>query len=123
MKIACYFYTDISADSNGILVEKREEFLTAGYAVSIVTLSRTNFVQFVQNQNIVKTRLVFPTKARNAGNSWKVLMIILVDIECIDYSWIFDCWVSSFLNNRAREFTLLYAEAKRIRRQQKRNII
>ena len=24
------------------------------------------FVQFVQNQNIVKTRLVFPTKARNA---------------------------------------------------------
>ena len=66
MKIACYFYTDISADSNGILVEKREEFLTAGYVVFIVPVSHTNFVQFVQNQNIVKTRLVFPTKARNA---------------------------------------------------------
>ena len=65
---------------------------------------------------------MFPTKARNAENSWKVLMIILVDIECIDYSWIFDCWVSSFLNNRARELRFLYAEAKRIRRQQKRNI-
>ena len=24
-------------------------------------------------------------------------MIILVDIEYIDYPWIFDCWVSSFL--------------------------
>ena len=29
-------------------------------------LSHTKFVQFVQNQNIVKTPLVFPTKARNA---------------------------------------------------------
>ena len=36
-----------------ILVEKREGFLTAG-------------MQFVQNQNIVKTRLVFPSKAQNA---------------------------------------------------------
>ena len=26
LKIACYFYTDISADSHGILVKKREEF-------------------------------------------------------------------------------------------------
>ena len=63
--------TDISADSNvtrvsglsqansnGILVKKREEFLTAGYALFIV--------QFVQHQNIVKTRFVFPNKARNA---------------------------------------------------------
>ena len=50
LKIACYFYTDISADSNGILVEKREEFQTAGYAVFIVPVSHTNFVQFVQNQ-------------------------------------------------------------------------
>ena len=40
-----------------ILVEKREKFLTAG---------STKFVQFVQNQNIVKTRLVFPTKDLNA---------------------------------------------------------
>ena len=66
LKIACYFYTDISADSNEILVEKRDEFLTAGYVVFIVPASHTNFVQFVQNQNIVKTRLVFPNKARNA---------------------------------------------------------
>ena len=34
-------------------------------------------------------------------------MIILVDIECIDYSWVFDCRVSSFLNNRARESRFL----------------
>ena len=36
-------------------------------------------------------------------------MIILVDTECIDYSWIFDCRVSSyrFLNNRARESRFL----------------
>ena len=66
MKIASYFYTDISADSNGILVEKRDEFLTAGYVVLIMPASHTNFVQFVQNQNIVKTHLVFPNKARNA---------------------------------------------------------
>ena len=50
-------------------------------------------------------------------------MIILVDIECIDYSGIFDCWVSSFLNNRARELRFLYAEAKRIRRQQQQSFI
>ena len=43
-----------------------EDFLTAGYVVFIVPVSHTNFVHFVQNQNIVKTRLVFPTKARNA---------------------------------------------------------
>ena len=51
-----------------ILVEKREEFLTAGYVVfeKIVPVSQTKFVQFVQNQNIVKTRLVFPTIDRNA---------------------------------------------------------
>ena len=51
-------------------------------------------------------------------------MIILVDIECIDYSWIVDCRVSSFLNNHAPELRFLwYAETKRIRRQQQRNII
>ena len=66
MKITCYFYSEISADLKGILVEKREEFLTAGYAVFIVPVRHTNFVQFVQSQNFVKTRLVFPTKARNA---------------------------------------------------------
>ena len=67
MKIACYFQTDILADSNGIWVGKREEFLTAGYVVFIMPVSHTNFVQFVQlTQNIAKTILVFPTKARNA---------------------------------------------------------
>ena len=34
-------------------------------------------------------------------------LIILVDIECIDYSWIFDCRVSRFLKNRARESRFL----------------
>ena len=34
-------------------------------------------------------------------------LIILVDIECIDYSWIFDCWVSRFLKNHARESNTL----------------
>ena len=49
-------------------------------------------------------------------------MIILVDIECNDYSLIFDCRVFSFLNNRARESRFLqYAEAERIHLQQKRN--
>ena len=73
MKIACYFYTDISADSNGILVGKREEFLTAGYVVFSVPVSHTKFVQFVQNQNIAKTHLVF-----HQSYSWKVSMITLV---------------------------------------------
>ena len=31
----------------------------------------------------------------------EVPMITLVNIECIDYSWVFDCRVSSVLNNRA----------------------
>ena len=50
-----------------ILVEKWEEFLTAGcvFFSKIVPVGHTNFVQFVQNQNIVKTRLVFPTKGPN----------------------------------------------------------
>ena len=37
-----------------------------GGKTRVIFVSHTNFVQFVQNQNIVKTRLVFPTKARNA---------------------------------------------------------
>ena len=41
---------------------------------------------FVQKQNIVKTRLVFATKARNAEILSRGSIIILVDIECIDYS-------------------------------------
>ena len=34
----------------------------------IVPMSHTKFVQFVQSQNIVKSRSVFPTKDRNAEN-------------------------------------------------------
>ena len=51
-----------------ILVEKREDFLTAVSVVfwEILPVSHTKFAQFVQNQNIVKTRMVFPTKYRNA---------------------------------------------------------
>ena len=56
----------------------------------------------------------------------EVAMIVLVDVECIDYSWSFDFRVS-FLNNRAHEsrfFNIInYAEVKRIRGQQKQNII
>ena len=44
------------------------------------------FARFVQNQNIVKIRLVLPSKARNAEILSGGLMIILVDIECTDYS-------------------------------------
>ena len=44
LKIDCYFYTDISADWNGILVEKREKFLTAGYVAFIVPVCDTKFV-------------------------------------------------------------------------------
>ena len=65
-----------------ILVEKREEILTAGYVMfeKSCPLCHTKFVQFVQNQNIAKTRLVFPTSDQKAKN----LLGILVDIECID---------------------------------------
>ena len=34
-------------------------------------------------------------------------LLIFVDIECIDYSWIFDYRVSRFLKNRARESRFL----------------
>ena len=44
LKIDCYFYTDISADWNGILEEKREKFLTAGYVVFIMPVCDTKFV-------------------------------------------------------------------------------
>ena len=59
----------------------------------------TKFVQFVQNQNIAKTRLVFPTKARNA----EILSRGFNDIECIDYSLIFYFPVSSFFGQPCRE--------------------
>ena len=65
-----------------ILVGKKEELLTAGYVVSV---SQAKFVQFVPNQNNVKTRLVFPTTDRNAEILSRGFNV-LVDIECIDFS-------------------------------------
>ena len=44
LKIYCYFYTDLSADWNGILVEKQEKFLKAGYEAFIVSVCDTKFV-------------------------------------------------------------------------------
>ena len=49
---------------------------------------------------------MFPTKAtkaRNAEYSWEVSMIILVDIECIGYLWIFD-YRGPYSMPKAREF-------------------
>ena len=71
-----------------ILVEKREEFLAAGYVVfeKFVPVSHTKFVQFVQNQNvsIVKTRLVFQTIDRNAEIlRWEVSMLFLVKVNIL----------------------------------------
>ena len=46
-----------------------EEFLTAGYVVFIVPVSHTNFTICAKPKHCkksLKTRLVFPTKARNA---------------------------------------------------------
>ena len=43
-KIDCYFYTDLSADWNGILVEKREKLLNAGYVAFIVPVCDAKFV-------------------------------------------------------------------------------
>ena len=70
---------------------------------------------------------VFLTKDRNAEEMLtKGFNDHFVDIERIDYSWIFkfDCCVSSFSNNRARESRFLQnEEAKRIRPQQMQNLI
>ena len=58
---------------------------------------------------------LFPTKDRNAEEMLtKGFNDHFVDIECIDYSWIFnfDCCVSSFLNNRARESRFFYRMKK-----------
>ena len=50
-----------------ILEEKQEEFLTAGYVVFEKSCPWVRqSLQFVQNQNIVKTRLVFLTINQNA---------------------------------------------------------
>ena len=88
-----------------ILAEKREEFQTAGYGVfwKIVPVSHTKLIQFVQNQNIVKLASCFWPKLEILKYSWAVSLIILVDIECIDYSWFFDCRLSRFLNKSDRE--------------------
>ena len=47
------------------------------------SVSHTKFVQFMQNQNIVKTRFVFPTKARKTeilpgGFLW-ILNVLIID--------------------------------------------
>ena len=71
-----------------ILAEKREEFQTAGNGVfwKIVPVSHTKLVQFVQNQNIVKLASYFRPKLEILKYSREVSLIILVDIECTDYS-------------------------------------
>ena len=71
-----------------ILAEKREEFQTAGYGVfwKIEPVNHTKLVQFVQNQNIVKLASYFRPKLEILKYHREVSMIILVDIECIDYS-------------------------------------
>lgn len=67
---------------------------------------------------------MFPTKDQNAEILWEGFNNLFVDIECIDYSWIFDYRVSSILNNRARKSRFwYYAKAKRMRPEQKQNII
>ena len=60
-KNAWHFCTDISAGSNGNFGgKKQEESLTAGYVVFEKSCPWVRqSLQFVQNQNIVKTRLVF----------------------------------------------------------------
>ena len=68
-----------------ILAGKREEFQTVGYGV-FVPVSHTKLIQFVQNQNIVKLASYFRPKLEILKYSREVSLIILVDIECTDYS-------------------------------------
>ena len=83
--------------------------------------------QFVQNQNVntVKTRLVFPTIDWNTEiYSQEVSMIVLMAVECIDCSWIFDCRVSFWTSvPMSRVFLIQNTEAKRISGKQKHNIL
>ena len=65
-------------------------------------VSHTKFVQFVQNQNIVKLASCFRPKLEMLKYSQEVPLIILVENECIDYR-IFYCQVSRFLKNLSRE--------------------
>ena len=94
-------------------MEKREELLTAGYVVSV---NQAKFVQFVQNQNNVKTRLVFPTMDRNAeilsgltrfqrSFQW-ILNVVIIHELAIAHSLFIDAQVS-FFDNRARESRFL----------------
>ena len=62
---AWYFYTEISAGSNGNFGGKTGR--TAGYVVfEKIRARESRQTKFVQNPNTVKTRLVFPTIDRNA---------------------------------------------------------
>ena len=79
-------------------MDKREEFLTSGYVV--FDNSRPWVTQGLFN--LCKTKALykhcFRPNLERLKYSREVSMIILVDIECIDYSWIFD-----FFENGARE--------------------
>lgn len=86
-KIAWYFYTDISAGSNGNFDGKTGSIFDCRVCSlwKIVPVSHIKFVQFVQNQtDIVKTRLVFPTENWNteilsgARFQWSFLWILNV---------------------------------------------
>lgn len=80
-----------------IFWEKREDLLTAGYVVflKIVPVSHTKLVQFVQNQTVVKTQLVFPTTDRDAeilsrgfndrfSGCWMYLLFLNSDCRVIE---------------------------------------
>ena len=66
------------------LVEKQEKFLDAGFIVFEKWCRESHkTLQFVENQNIVKTRLMLPIIDRNA----EILSGgFNVDVGCIDYS-------------------------------------
>ena len=96
--LAWYFYTDISAGSNGNFGGKTGRISDCRVCSfwKIVPVSQRKFVQSVQNQIIVKTRLVFPTKDQNS----EILSGGFNDHFCgywmyNDYSWSFECRVST----------------------------
>lgn len=55
----------------------------------------------------VKTAYYFQPKIKMLKYSQEVSVVIFVDIECINYSKIFECRLSSFLINCARESRFL----------------
>ena len=69
----------------------------------IVPVSHTSSYNFCKIKTLSKLAGCFRPKVEMQKYSLEVSMIVFVDIECIDNWWIFDCQISSFLNNRARE--------------------